>query len=249
METPSLLPADPYLYRQDTPHAGGARPLSQGDVFAEVPLLRAAKQHPRHAAQWVAQVKSGPNALGMLVTHPCSSRSRTSHQLKESVSIAPVVRCPDGFGPPWAGYHEYFPLPGLRGGQDYVADLSAICPVRSEHLENHRIACLNVEALAGLFHRVSLSFTRLDRIPDHFISEAERLSFEIGLWELWANARGAEEGFQDWLDEEFAGQPFEDESGEQIAGTEERTGTSRRDALRWNHEEIKRELEQFLAES
>lgn len=121
-----------------------------------------------------------------------------------------------------------------------------MCPVGSEHLANRRIACLNAEGLAALFHRLSLNSTRLDRIPDHFKSEADRLSVEVDLWETWANARGTEEGFQTWLDGEFGGQPFEDEHGEQLAGTEERTGTSRRDGLRWNHAEVKRELEQFL---
>lgn len=246
MDAPSFLPADLYLYREDSPHAGGARPVSQGDVFVEMPLLRAAKPHPRHEGQWVPQVKSGPQALGMLTTHPCSSRSRTTHQLKESVSIAPVARCPPGFEPPWEGYYEFFPLPGLKAGEAYVADLSAVCPVRSELLANRRIACLSAEGLAALFHRLSLNSTRLDRIPDHFMSEAERLSYEMALWETWANARGSEEGFQAWLDEDFGGQPLEDEHGQQLAGTEEPTGTSRRDALRWNYPEIALELGHLL---
>jgi hypothetical protein len=249
MNTPSFLPDDPYLYSDDAPHAGGARPLCQGDVFVDIPLLRAARPHAKHAGQWVPQVKSGTQALGILTTHPCSSRSRTTHRLKEAVSIAPVVRCPPGFESPWTGYYEFFPLPGLRDGEDYVADLSAVCPVRSDLLADRRIACLNAEGLAALFHRLSLNSTRLDRIPDHFRSEAERLSYEMTLWEMWANARGTEDGFQAWLDAEFGGQPLEDEHSEQLAGTEESTGTSRREALRWNYDEIKRELEQLLNQS
>src|SRR4051812_7922616 len=131
MTSPSFLPSDPYLYRQDAPHAGGTRPVSQGDVFVEIPLLRSAKPSPRHAGQWIAQIKSGPNAMGMLVTHPCSSRSRPTSALKESLSIAPVARCPRGFEPPWAGFYEYFPLPALKDGVDYVADLASACPVGS----------------------------------------------------------------------------------------------------------------------
>lgn len=68
----------------------------------------------------------------------------------------------------------------------------------------------------------------------------------MALWETWANARGTEEGFQVWLDEEFGGQPLEDEQGQQLAGTQQPTGTSRRDALRWNYDEIKLELEHLL---
>jgi hypothetical protein len=246
MGSPLFLPADIYLYRQDEPHAGGPRPLSQGDVFLDIPLLRAATPNARHAGQWVAHVKSGPNALGMLVTHPCSSRSRSTHALKESVSIAPVMRCPEGFEAPWPGYYEYFPLPGLRGGQDHVADLSAVCPVRSEYLRDRRVACLNAEGIAALFHRLAMNSSRLDRVPDHFASEADRLHFEVTLWEIWAEARNDEDGFQDWLNGDFCGQPLEDESGEPVAGSASATGTTRREALLWNYEEIEAELARFL---
>ena len=248
MDKPEFLPEESYLYRGDEPHIGGARPLTQGDVFVDIPLLRAAKPNSRHEGQWLAQVKSGPNALGMLVNHPCSSRSRTTHVLKESVSVAPVVRCPTGFEAPWDGYYEYFPLPQLRGGEDYVADLSAICPVRSEHLEGQRLACLTSEAIAALFHRLAMNSSRLDRVPDHFASEADRLHFEISLWETWATARG-EDGFQAWLDEEFGGQRLEDSEGQPVAGSAAPTGTTRREALLWSYEEIVEELAAEIAGS
>jgi MoCo/4Fe-4S cofactor protein with predicted Tat translocation signal len=246
MSSASFLPDDLYRYRQDIPHAGGVRPLSEGDVFVNIPLVRAARPSQKHAGQWISSIKTGPKALGMLITHPCSSRSRTTHALKESLTVAPVVKCPDGFGPPWEGYYELFPLPALKDGEDFVADLSSLCPVAADHLEGQRIASLTAGGLTALFHRLSLYFTRLDRIPDHFGSESERLFYEVELWELWANVRGTEDEFQEWLDEEFGGQPLEDEAGVQIAGTAEGTGTSRRAVLRWNYEEIRSELEAFL---
>jgi MoCo/4Fe-4S cofactor protein with predicted Tat translocation signal len=249
MEPVNFLPEDPYLDRQDKPHVRPDRPLSQGDVFVDIPLVRAAKHSETSAHRFIAPTKIGPNALGMLVTHPCSSRSRSTHALKESVSIAPVVRCPPEFGPPWGGYYECFPLPGLRDGKDYVADLSAICPVRSEYLNGHRIACLGTEGLAALFHRLALNDSRLDRIPDHFAAEAERLSTETNLWELWVAKHSTEDGFQEWLNEEFPGQPIEDEHGQLVAGSAEQTGTPRREVLRWNFDEIKTELEQLLSQS
>ena len=166
----SLLPADPYHCRASAPHAGGDRPLSQGDVFLDIPILRAAVPDPRHAGQWKASIKVGPKALGMLVTHPCSSRARHTGVL-ESVSIAPVLPCPKGFEMPWDGFYEYFPLPGLKDGQDYAADLSAVCPIQTQHLADRRIACLNEQGLAALFHRLALNSSRLDRIPDHLLSD------------------------------------------------------------------------------
>jgi hypothetical protein len=205
MSIATFLPHELFLHRQDVPHVGGARPLSQGDVFLGIPLLRAAKEKERHPGQWTAQVKGVENALGMLVSHPCSSRSRTTHALKESVSVAPISRCPPGFAVPWTGYYEYFPLPGLREGADYVADLSAICPVRSGFLEAKRIACLTAEGLAALFYRLAVNFTRLDRMPDHYSAEADWLFSEMSLWEIWTVAKGTEVGFQSWLDGEFTG--------------------------------------------
>jgi hypothetical protein len=272
-----MLPADPYHYLESSPHAGGARPLNQGDVFLDIPLLRAAVPDPRHRGQWKASVKVGTKALGMLVTHPCSSRARGTGTLKESVSIAPVSRCPKGFEVPWDGFYEYFPLPGLRDGKDYAADLSAVCPVRSEHLRDRRIACLSEEGLAALFHRIALNSSRLDRIPDHFASEAQRLFFEMGLWEQWTTATETEDGFQAWLDEPVQLPPIEDPE-DPLAATAKVAGlalpgpvsrresgsdpeppsdppapgdspgpvTSRREALRWHHEHIVKEMETNL---
>src|SRR5271155_2505179 len=121
--------------------------------------------------------------------------------------------------------------------------------LRSEYLSGHRIACLSTDGLAALFHRLAVNSSRLDRISEHFAPEAERLSTEMDLWELWVGARDTEDGFQEWLDEEFSGQPIEDEHGQLVAGSAERTGTPRREVLRWNYEEIETELEQLLSRS
>jgi hypothetical protein len=51
-----------------------------------------------------------------------------------------------------------------------------------------------------------LNSSRLDRIPDHFAPEADRLILEIDLWEMWVGTRAVETGFQEWLDGEFGGQ-------------------------------------------
>ncbi|HTU86781.1 MAG TPA: hypothetical protein VMF57_14475 [Solirubrobacteraceae bacterium] len=246
MSVADFLPDDLYLYRQDAPHAAEARPIGQGDVFVDIPLVRAAQRKDRHPTQFTAPVKSGDKSLGIVVSHPCSSRSRSTHALKESVLLAPVVRCPDGFEAPWTGYYEYFPLPGLREDIDYVADLSAICPVRSAYLEGQRVACLTDKGLAALFYRLAVNFLRLDRIPDDYSAEAERLCYETNLWELWTRRKGTEEGFQAWLDEEFEGEALEDETGNAVLGSEERFGISRRAGLRWHYEEIQGELEQEL---
>lgn len=239
---------DPYLHRQDDPPTAPARPISQGDVFVNIPLAGVATPDPRHQGVWKGNAKTGDKAIGMLVTHPCASRSRRTFELEEVVAVAPVGKRPSGWGPPWAGYWRYFPLPGLRRGDDYAADLNAVCPVPSAALDRQRIASLNEAGLVALFHRLALNQLRYPQIPTHFRVEAHKLSVETELWERWVEVRGAEKGFQDWLNEPFGGQPIEDDNGLLIPGSAEPTGEKRREVLGSYREALLSELERTLAE-
>jgi hypothetical protein len=237
------FPSAPYLYREDEPPAGIGRPLSQGDVFVDIPLVGPAQPNPKQAGSWVApKPRTGPKALGLFVTHPCASRSQTTYALTPYVSIAPVVKCPSNWEPPWEGWYQYFPLPGLRGGQDYVAKLSEVCPVPSAALEGRRIACLTGEGLEALFHRLAMNSLRFPETPAHYRTEAARLTYEINLWERWTNARGTESGFQEWLDGPFGGQERENAEGNPIPGSAEPTGQNRRSVLVWNYDEVSEAL-------
>ena len=99
-----------------------------------------------------------------------------------------------------------------------------------------------------LFHRLALNSSRLERIPDHFAAEAQRLFSEMSLWERWATARETEDGFQGWLDGERREPTIEDEQPEPDAA-DPSTGasTSRREALRWDYEQLTQELDDELA--
>ncbi len=88
---------------------------------------------------------------------------------------------------------------------------------------------------------------RFPETPAHYSMEASRLTNEIDLWERWVEAKGTEDGFQQWLDEPFGGQPEEDALGQVVAGTAVATGASRRSVLVWNLDEVLAELEQALA--
>ena len=184
----------------------------------------------------------GPSALGLFVTHPCASRSQETYELATFVAIAPVVRCPRNWGPPWEGWYEYFPLPNLRDGQDYVAKLGEICPVPSAALAQCRIACLNVDGLKALFHRLAMNSLRFPETPYHYEAEATRLTNEISLWEKWTERKGTEDGFQDWLDDPFGGQAHEDAAGREIAGSAQPSGQTRRKVLVWHFDEMSDEL-------
>lgn len=153
------------------------------------------------------------------MTHPCASRSQTTFEVAEFVSIAPLVRCSRAWGPPWDGYYDLTPLPGLRNGEDYVAKLGEVCPVRSDALAGHRIACLSRDGLEARFHRMALDSLRFPETPMHYQTEATRVTNEINLWERWAARRGTEEGFPDWLNEPFEGQAHEDADGTVLEGS------------------------------
>ncbi|HTZ65210.1 MAG TPA: hypothetical protein VMB51_13995 [Solirubrobacteraceae bacterium] len=156
------------------------------------------------------------------------------------------MRRPSNWGPPWEGWYEYFPLPGLREGEDYVAKLGEACPVPTEALAECRIACLNRDGLEALFHRLAMNSLRFPETPTHYTTEAARLTHEIDLWERWSEIRATEDGFQDWLDGPFEGQIREDAEGRPIAGSARPTGGTRRDVLVWNYDEISTELDAFL---
>lgn len=242
------FPAAPYLYLEKDPVAGTNRPISQGDVFMGIPLVGPARPHEKQVGTWVSpKPRTGEKALGMLVTHPCASRSRQTFRLNEVVSIAPVVKCPKEFEHPWDGFYSMVPLPGLRDGQDYVAKLDEVCPVRSEALVDRRIACLNLDGLTALFHRLAMNSIRYPEIPAHFEFEAAKLTAETDLWEKWVQARGTEDGFQDWLNGSFAGQPREDAEGRVIEPAPQDVQAPRRDVLPWNRAEVEEELDAELA--
>ena len=201
---------------------------------------------PKQQGTWRARTRTGPKALGLFITHPCASRSSTTYRLHPYVSIAPVVKCPSGFGPPWDGHFDLAPLPGLLGGEDYVAKLGEACPVPTAALEGRRIAVLTVEGLEALFHRLAMNSLRFPETPTHYKTEAARVTHEIDLWERWITKCGTGDGFQEWLDHPFGGQPLEDAAGNVILDSAQPTGEPRRKVLAWNYEELCGELDATL---
>lgn len=223
------LPDDLYVAREDEPDVRPHRPICQGDVFRGVGIVRGVREV--QSTVWKTKVGYKPETLAMVVAHPCSSRSNESHRLKPDLTLAPIVPKPPRFEAPWQGFYELFPLPGLVDGGDYVAELSRVFPIDPDGLCGRRIACLTALGLAALLDRLTKNATRLEpaHVPGHFASEAERLTFEFDLWEIWVATRGTEEGFQEWLDRPWLGT------------------STRRKSMRGHFEEIKAELERELA--
>lgn len=239
----AAYPAEPYQHRADQPHVAPNRPLSQGDVFLDIPLVAGAVPDARQQGTWRARTRTGPKALGLFITHPCASRSSMTYRLHPYVSMAPVVKCPSGFGPPWDGHYDLAPLPGLLCGEDYVAKLGEACPVPTAALQGRRIAVLAVEGLEALFHRLAMNSLRFPETPTHYKTEAARVTHEIDLWERWTTKCGTGDGFQEWLNQSFGGQPREDATGNIIPDSAQPTGEPRRKVLAWNYKELCDELD------
>jgi hypothetical protein len=217
------FPPAPYLEHAEQPIVRPDRPVCQGDVFLGLPVVRGVRWAK---GRWNKKASEKPEALSILIAHPCSARSNETHVLKDDISLAPIMRVPKNWGPPWAGYFEMFPLPGLYRGEDYVADLSRAFPVIPEYLRDRRIACLSEAGLAALLDRLARNATRLEPVDvsGHFSSEAERLRMEFDLWEIWVRGVGEENGFQQWLEGEWL------------------EGSTRRQSMRGHFEEIREAL-------
>jgi hypothetical protein len=149
--------------------------------------------------------------------------------------------------PPMGSFPWPPSLPGLRNGEDYVAKLGEVCPVRSDALAGHRIACLSRGGLEALFHRMAMNSLRFPETPMQYKTEATRVTNEINLWERWTARRGTGDGFQDWLNEPFEGQAREDADGTVLEESREPSGQPRRAVLVWNYEELCEELDAALS--
>jgi hypothetical protein len=197
------FPPDPYLERRDEPVARPNRPIGMGDVFLGHPHVRA----PREVkpGQWKFRAANKPDALTMMVAHPCSARANTSGRLKDDMGLAPIIPIPVNFESPWTTHYELFPLPALYEGRDYAADLSKAFPCAAESLAGKRITCLSEDALAGLLDRIVRNDARLEagEVPGHYTAEAQRLRMEMDLWEIWVVGTGGEDGFQEWMKGEW----------------------------------------------
>ncbi len=226
------FPASPYLARADAPWAGGSRPINQGDVFRDLPIAYAVR-HPLDDPP-KPRVRSSP---GILVTHPCSSRSGSEGRLLEQLAVSPLVPrlkgAPSWEEPwPWNSHTWAFPLPGLLDGEDYVVDLRRVGMVRREFLVEHRTAVLNLDGFAAFQARLSFSFTRLPISVQAVRQRAEAYFLEFDLWQLWTEHKATEDGFQPWLEQPSPVHPT----------------TTRREALKADYDEIKAELEAELGE-
>ena len=187
-----------------------ARPLIQGDVFADVAL---------------PGLGDAPG-LAVIIDHPCSMRSGVT--LRPRIQMLRIreerASLKGGVWP--TGQYRLMPLPGLRGDTRYAAffDETAMIPA-ADLASAHRTACLSEYGILVLQQRLVHHLTRV-RVGIKTLREASiNILEEVTLQEEWTIelATGEPEAYarEAASFDAFMRAPLSEESG-----------PSRRDALR-----------------
>jgi hypothetical protein len=192
-----------FLAKADEPHVRPHRPLSQGDVFGDVPLYFA--NYKKGAAR-----EKLVNGLGLLLGHTCSIRGGASLAVLQNVCHVREAKEKEleRLTESENTYRQLFPLPDLRAGVTYVADFNQLGTVHFKHLSEKRVACLSHEGWAALHVRYAFHSTRIDQSLDDRIADIRPTWLEVELWEEWCFTGRPEADFQKWLDE-----PLSDSKG------------------------------------
>lgn len=179
------------------------RPIYQGDVFADVPLIVPPENAPP-AGEATVEVTRG---LAMVVPHPCQCYH--GDRLRPYLTLAPVWTVPNygDFRPDRTGAKDKFALPDLphRTSDGWesatcVADFGRLFSAPSNWLQlSSRVACLSHKGLGLLAKRV-LGF-QLRYTPDLTTAMAFTASewTEATLMQAWVRKNGKLAGYSKWL--------------------------------------------------
>lgn len=191
-----------YLERADLPHVRASRPYNQGDVFAEVPIATAGRGEDK------SKIVVGPV---LVLGHPCSIYA--GGRLIETqlvASVRPVEDVVRGrpFEPPWDTHRFLFPLPGLKDGQDFVADFRRVGTTHFKNLEGRRTACLTRDGWAALQRRWAWHTLRADIPLESRSNDLSGIWNELALWEEWTDRGYESEEFTAWREAVQGGGSF-----------------------------------------
>lgn len=180
------------------------RPIFQGDVFVNVPMIKQPMSAPKKGtAEHTVRLHTV-----MVVPHPCQCYHGDS--LRPFLTVAPAEKVKDfsRFGTDHTRSIDKFPLHDVPirsevgealGPQNMVADFGRLQSIPSGWLNiSNRVACLSHRGL-GLLGRRVLSFQM--RMP---ITLANAMAFTQTEWEesyimqAWIRANGSLAGYSDW---------------------------------------------------
>lgn len=180
------------------------RPIYQGDVFENVPILTLPKEPPIPPEATFEISRQ----IVMVVPHPCQCYH--GDKLRPHITVAPVqqVENYDNFTETKTGAKDKFGLPCLSLQKDgsweylnHVANFSKIFSLPNKWLNvNSRIACLSHQGLGLLAKRV-LGF----QLRDNSTTLANAMAFTQSEWnesflmQAWVRKNGSLKGFTTWM--------------------------------------------------
>lgn len=174
-----------------------ARPVFQGDVFSEVPFVKARSAGNPDKDPNVALERRLVTVLG----YPCDIYA--NGKLVKVQTVAPVVKADRaGIPPNWDGAFTYFPLPDVLGdGELYAVELRTATNIDASYLRRDRRVCsLSRHGWAIFRQRIALCATRALVPLEALDTIGAPLWNELEAWQRWCEVRGDELGFQVWLD-------------------------------------------------
>lgn len=232
MESEEWVPhSEFYLERADQPYVRQTRPLCQGDVFVDIPVALYRRFPPKRAGEYPTAANE---QIVMLYSHPCSIfEGPAPSRVQQVIVVTPASSYfpTTPWNHPWEGNFRLFPLPGLIGDADYVADIGQIAVTRADYFDDRRIACLNFPQLAAFQGRCARFVSRMNPPLAEHKRRVEPLWEEYRLWEKWWQVSGHSHGFQEWLDEPSRSRP----------------PTTRRQMLLGAPDEVEAEMDEDLA--
>lgn len=202
----SWLPDDFFIGHPAPPTRSANRPVGQGDVFLQVPVaVRTAVREGQPGLKTKLE-----NVI--VVASSCGMR-KAAGSLNDVIHVAPIKRLTSiapGWGPPWDGWLQVLPLPGLEidGEADWAANLSRIGLAGTDTLRlEDRVASVSQHGMEALKARVSTYFVRSEVPATPLVVGAHEEWHELDLWERWTERTGTPDGFQPWMDEENLNYP------------------------------------------
>jgi hypothetical protein len=182
--------------------ASAHRPLFQGDVYEDVPFVKATYGGDPSRPPGTSIERRAVAVLG----YPCDLF--TDGRPVKVQTVAPIVNAEKvGIPESWAGAYTYVPLPDLYGdGVMWAVALQAAANIDARYLRrDQRTAALSELGWALFRQRLALRDARALLRVDELQAGGAPLWRELELWTTWnehAKQLGHDEpSFQSWLDE------------------------------------------------
>lgn len=176
------------------------RPVTQGDVFADVPFAKNRR---------ASKLSDDPNTtherrLVAVMGYTCDLYNTQTGELGKVQVVAPVIEAGAGGIPDdWAGAFNFVPLPDLLGdGAMYAVDLRAASNIDAFYLVPvNRVRSLSELGWAAFRQRIGLSSMRIVNHLDDLRNVGIDVWREVELWERWNRSGRKPAAFGAWLDE------------------------------------------------